>query len=67
MEQQNQQTTLELIVQELQNRIGQVTTNYEMQMAILKAQVTQELQNKDRQIQSLQEALNAKTQEPASE
>lgn len=67
MEQQNPQTTLELIVQELQNRIGQVTTNYEMQMAILKAQATQELQNKDKQIQSLQAALNAKTQEPASE
>lgn len=59
---QQQPTTIELVVQELQNRIGQVTTNYETQLAVLKAQATQELQNKDQQIQALQEALNAKSE-----
>ena len=59
---QQQPTTIELVVQELQNRIGQVTTNYEMQMAVLKAQATQELQNKDQQIRALQEALNVKSE-----
>jgi hypothetical protein len=45
--------TLELIVQELQNRIGQITSEYETRLAILKAQATQELQQKDAQIQEL--------------
>ena len=30
-------STLELVVQELQNRIGQITTQYETQLAVLKA------------------------------
>lgn len=56
-------TTLELVVQELQNRIGQVTTNYEMQMAVLKAQATQEIQARDKRIEELSRALaNAATQ-----
>lgn len=42
--------TLELVVQELQNRIGQLTSNYETQLAVLKAQATE-------QIESLQEQL----------
>lgn len=55
-------TTLELIVQELQNRIGQVTTNYEMQLAVLKAQATQEIQARDKRIEELSRALaNAAT------
>lgn len=47
-------TTLELVVQELQNRIGQITSNYETQMALLKAQATEEIQKRDEIIQSLQ-------------
>lgn len=50
-------STLELVVQELQNRIGQVTTQYEMQMAVLKAQATQEMQARDRRIEELSRAL----------
>ncbi len=44
---------LELVVQELQNRIGQITSNYELQMAMLKAQATEEIQKRDEQIKSL--------------
>lgn len=46
--------TLELLVQELQNRIGQITSQYEVQMAHLKAQATQEIQSRDQRIQELQ-------------
>lgn len=46
-------TTLELVVQELQNRIGQITTNYETQLAVLKAQATEALAAKDAEIQEL--------------
>ena len=46
-------STLELVVQELQSRIGQITSQYETQMALLKAQVTEALQQKDEEIQEL--------------
>jgi len=52
-----QPSTLELVLQELQNRIGQVTTQYETQMAILKAQATQEIQGRDKRIEELSRAL----------
>jgi glucose-6-phosphate-specific signal transduction histidine kinase len=55
--QQAEPTTLELILQELQNRIGQVTTQYETQMAVLKAQATQEMQQRDKRIEQLSRAL----------
>ena len=42
--------TLELVVQELQNRIGQITSNYETQMAILKAQALQEIESLQAQL-----------------
>jgi acetolactate synthase small subunit len=45
--------TLELVVQELQNRIGQITSQYETQMAILKVQANEALQAKDEEIKSL--------------
>jgi hypothetical protein len=48
--------TLELIVQELQNRIGQITTQYETQMAILKVQANEALQAKDQEIKQLKES-----------
>ena len=47
-------TTLEKVVQELQNRIGQITSQYETQMAVLKAQAQQAIEVKDAEIASLQ-------------
>ena len=47
--------TIELVVQELQNRIGQITSQYETQMAVLKAQATEALAAKDAEIASLRE------------
>ena len=49
--------TLELMVQELQQRIGQITSQYETQLAVLKAQATQEIQGREQRIQELQGAL----------
>jgi hypothetical protein len=48
--------TLELVVQELQSRIGQITSQYETQMAVLKAQATQEIQSRDEKIAELEAA-----------
>lgn len=48
--------TLELIVQELQARIGQITSQYETNMALLKAQATQEIQARDEKIAELEAA-----------
>jgi hypothetical protein len=48
--------TLELVVQELQNRIGQITTQYETQMAVLKVQANEALQAKDAEIKELKES-----------
>jgi len=50
---QGQPQVIELVVQELQNRIGQITTEYETRLAVLKAQATQELQAKDQRISEL--------------
>jgi hypothetical protein len=50
----SQDKTLELVVQELQNRIGQITSQYETQMAVLKAQAQQAIESKDAEIVSLQ-------------
>ena len=47
-------TTLEKVVQELQARIGQITSQYETQMAVLKAQATEALEAKDAEIAELQ-------------
>jgi formate-dependent nitrite reductase cytochrome c552 subunit len=49
-------TTLELVVQELQSRIGQITTQYETQMAILKVQANEALEAKDEEIKELKES-----------
>jgi acetolactate synthase small subunit len=45
--------TLELVVQELQNRIGQITTQYETQLAVLKVQANEALKQKDEEINQL--------------
>ena len=52
-------STLELVVQELQNRIGQITTQYETQLAVLKAQVTETLQAKDEEIKNLLDTIES--------
>jgi hypothetical protein len=46
-------STLEMVVQELQNRIGQMTSQYETQLAVLKAQINEALQQKDEEIKQL--------------
>jgi hypothetical protein len=53
-------TTLEKVVQELQNRIGQITSQYETQMAVLKAQATEALESKDAEIDALKESKESK-------
>jgi hypothetical protein len=50
----SQDKTLELVVQELQNRIGQITSQYETQMAVLKAQAQQEIEARDAKIAELE-------------
>ena len=57
----DQTQTLELVLQELQNRIGQITTEFETKIAVLKAQATEALQAKDNEIQE----LKASVTEPA--
>lgn len=53
-----QQPTMEqLMIQELQNRIGQLTSQYETQLAALKAQAMNEIQQRDTQIQELRIAV----------
>ncbi|NDB81286.1 MAG: hypothetical protein EB127_00845 [Alphaproteobacteria bacterium] len=54
---QQQPTMEQLMIQELQNRIGQLTSGYETQLAALKAQAMQEIQQRDSQIQELRIAV----------
>ena len=56
-------STLELVVQELQNRIGQITTQYETQLAVLKAQITETLQAKDEEIKNLLDTIESNKKE----
>jgi len=46
--------TLELVVQELQQRIGQMTSDYETKLAVLKAQATEQIQMRDQRIIELE-------------
>ena len=48
--------TLEMVVQELQQRIGQMTSEYETKLAILKAQATEQIQARDKRIIELEAA-----------
>ena len=50
--------TLELIVQELQQRIGQMTSDYETKLAVLKAQATEQIQARDKKIIELEAQLD---------
>ena len=53
-------TTLELVVQELQSRIGQITSQYETQLAVLKAQANEALAAKDAEIEELKNSQEPK-------
>lgn len=61
--------TLELIIQELQQRIGQITADYETKLAVLKAQATEQLQMRDQKIQELlaSESADVKAESNATE
>jgi hypothetical protein len=48
---------LEGLAQELQQRIGQITSQYETQLAVMKAQANHEIQAREQRIQELQGAL----------
>ena len=43
-----------MVVQELQQRIGQMTSEYETKLAILKAQATEQIQARDKRIIELE-------------
>lgn len=51
-------STLELVVQELQSRIGQLTSQYETQLAVVKVHFTKELEARDEKIALLEEQIN---------
>jgi hypothetical protein len=50
--------TLELIIQELQQRIGQMTSDYETKLAVMKAQATEQIQARDKKIIELEAQLD---------
>ena len=52
--------TLESIVQELQNRIGQLVGQYETQLAILRVQSRELVQSKDVEIEELKASKSTK-------
>ncbi len=54
------QQQLELMVQELQNRIGQITSQYETELAAIKVQAHLQIQ----ELQGQVEAAKAATPEP---
>ena len=57
----NQQNKASLVITALQQRIGEIVSNYETQIAILRAEITQlmdEKSKKDEAVQEYQEHLN---------
>jgi hypothetical protein len=49
----------ELIITALQQRIGEIVSNYETQIAILRAELTQLTQNKDEKEKAIKEFENS--------
>ena len=45
---------VELVVTALQQRIGEIVSNYETQIAILRAEITQMMQEKENKIDAIQ-------------
>lgn len=45
----------ELVITALQQRIGEIVSNYETQVAILRAEITQLLEEKEAKVEAVQE------------
>ena len=45
----------ELVITALQQRIGEIVSNYETQIAILRAEITQQIQEKEEKEKSIKE------------
>lgn len=45
----------ELVITALQQRIGEIVSNYETQIAILRAEITQLMEEKEAKIEAVQE------------
>ena len=45
----------ELVITALQQRIGEIVSNYETQIAILRAEITQQIQEKEEKENSIKE------------
>ena len=45
----------ELVITALQQRIGEIVSNYETQIAILRAEITKLMEEKDAKIEAVQE------------
>ena len=48
----------ELIVMALQQRIGEIVSNYETQIAMLRAEITKLMEEKDAKVEAIQEYEN---------
>ncbi len=48
----------ELIITALQQRIGEIVSNYETQIAILRAEITKLMEEKDAKVEAVQEYEN---------
>jgi hypothetical protein len=46
---------VELVITALQQRIGEIVSNYETQVAILRAEITQMMEEKDSKVEAVQE------------
>lgn len=46
---------IELVVNALQQRIGEIVSSYETQIAILRAEITQQIQEKEEKEKSIKE------------
>jgi hypothetical protein len=46
---------VELVITALQQRIGEIVSNYETQVAILRAEITQMMEDKESRVEAVQE------------
>lgn len=46
---------VELVITALQQRIGEIVSNYETQVAILRAEITQMMEEKESKVEAVQE------------
>lgn len=58
---------MESVAGNLQQRIGELVSRYEVDMAVLRAQATKQLEDKDAVIKSQQERIDALESERAEE